>query len=88
MVHSPPQVVHETHEVKVVDHAEVDRLNHIILELRNRPQEVVHETHEVKVVDHAEIDRLNAFILEQTVLHRLSTKRTRSKLKIATRSIV
>ncbi len=48
----------------MVDHAEIDRLNHIILELRNRPQEVVHETHEVKVVDHAEIDRLNAFILE------------------------
>jgi MFS superfamily sulfate permease-like transporter len=48
----------------VVDHAEIDRLNHIILELRNRPQEVVHETHEVKVVDHAEIDRLTAIIHE------------------------
>jgi MFS superfamily sulfate permease-like transporter len=48
----------------VVDHAEIDRLNHIILELRNRPKEVVHETHEVKVVDHAEIDRLTAIIHE------------------------
>ena len=53
---------YETREV--VDHTEIDRLNRIILELRNRPAQVVHETHEVKVVDHHEIDRLNRVILE------------------------
>jgi hypothetical protein len=60
----PVQVVHETKEVKVVDHHEVDRLNGIILELRNRPPQVVHETHEVKVVDHTEVDRLNRLVIE------------------------
>jgi hypothetical protein len=56
--------VHETHEVKVVDNTEVDRLNGIILDLRNRPPKVVHETHEVKVVDHTEVDRLNRLVIE------------------------
>ena len=48
----------------MVDHAEIDRLNALLLELRNRPPKVVHETHEVKVVDHVEVDRLNGIIIE------------------------
>lgn len=55
-------MVHETHEVKVVDHTEIDRLKGIIYELEHRPleKEVVVETQ--TVMDHGEVNRLKGIL--------------------------
>ncbi len=63
--------MHETHEVKVVDHSEVSRLTSLlhskeseVMALRSRPteKEVVVETREVQVRDYSEINRLNGLL--------------------------